>query len=458
MLAAFYSSVFTREPSGPIPEPKPQETIAAIHNTIFSEARIKKKLTTLNTSKLPGPDNLHWRVLKEVAQSIAKSIQQLFALTMNNGSLPLIWKRANVSLIFKKGKKQLASNYRPVSLTCILGKVQESILRDDIIAHMNANGLISKRQFGFLSGRSTILQLLHVMDEWTEILVAGGTIDVCYMDFMKAFDKVPHRRLITKLHIHGIQGKLLDWIHSFLEHRQQRVVINGQYSTWRNVTSGIPQGSVLGPLLLVIYINDLPDTVLSQVFLFIDDTKMYRQIQDASDRHTFQEDISKLQEWADKWLLRFHPDKCKLRTIGRDTPTEIYTMYFEDKVLIPMANVQSEKDVGVIFDLNMSFREDINSRATKANNIMGIIRRTYTYIDIQSFILLIKSLVRPHLEYGAPIWNPQLKRDIIDLENVQRCATRQIPALKGMSYQERLRRIRLPTLRYRWLRGDMIEA
>ena len=226
------------------------------------------------------------------------------------------------------------------------------------------------------------------MDEWTDILDAGGTIDVCYMDFMKAFDKVPHRRLITKLHNHGIQGKLLDWIRSFLEHRQQRVVINGQYSTWSNVTSGIPQGSVLGHLLFVIYINDLPDTVLSQVFLFADDTKMYHPIQDASDRHTFQEDIPKLQEWADKWLLRFHPDKCELMTIGSDTPTEHYTMYSEDKGLISMANVQSEKDVGVIFDLNMSFREDINSRATKANNIMGIIRITYTYLDIESFKLL----------------------------------------------------------------------
>ena len=325
---------------------------------------------------------------------------------MNKGSLPLIWKRANVSPIFKKWKKQLASNYRLVSLTCILCKVQESKTRDDIIADMNANGLISKRQFSFLSGHSTILQLLHVMDEWTDILDAGGTIDVCYMDFMKAFNKVPHRCLIAKLHSHGIQGKLLDWIHSFLEHRQQRVVINGQSSTWRNVTSGIPQGSVLGPLLFVIYINDLPDTVLSQVFLYVDNTKMYHQIQDAGNRHTFQEDISKLQEWADKWLLRFHPDKCKLMTIGRDTPTDHYTMYSEDAGLIPMASVQSEKDVGVIFDLNMIFREDIYSRATKANSIMGIIRRTYTYRDIESFKLLFKSLVRPHLEYGTPIWNP----------------------------------------------------
>ena len=308
------------------------------------------------------------------------------------------------------------------------------MIRDDIIAHMNTNGLISKRQFGFLSGRATILELLYVMDEWTDILDAGGTIDVCCMDFMKAFDKVPLRSLITKLQNHGIQGMLLDWIRSFLEHRQQRVVINGQYSTWRNVRSGIPQGFVLGPLLFVIYISDLHETVLSQVFLFADDTKMYRQIQDASDRHTFQLDISKLQEWVDKCFLRFHPDKYNLMTIGRDTSTDYYTMYSEDKGLVPMANVQSEKDVGVIFNLNMSFREDINSRATKANNIMGIIMRTYTYLDIESFKLLFKSLVRPHLEYGAPIWNPQLKRDITDIENVQRRATKQIPALKGMSY------------------------
>ena len=194
---------------------------------------------------------------------------------------------------------------------------------------------------------------------------------------MKTFDKVPHRHLIARLHSHGIQGKLLDWIRSFFEHRQQRVVINGQYSSWRNVTSGIPQGSVLGPLLFVIYISELPDTVLSQVFLFADDMKMYRQVQYASDRHTFQEDISKLQEWADKWLLRFHPDKCKLRPIGRGIPTDHYTMYSDDKRLIPMTNVQNEKRVCVIFDRNMTFREDINSPANKANKIMGIIKRTY---------------------------------------------------------------------------------
>ena len=458
VLADFYSSVFTNEPPGPVPEPRAQDVNSTLETSIFSENRIKKKLSALNTSKSPGPDMLHSRVLKEIAPAIVKPLQWIFSSTMHSGKLPSIWKQANVSPIFKKGKKQHASNYRPVSLTCILCKVQESMIRDDIIAHMNANQLISSRQFGFLSGRSTILQLLHVVEEWTEILDGGGSINVCYMDFMKAFDKVPHRRLIAKLRSYGIHGNLLNWIQSFLEGRQQRVVINGQYSSWREVTSGIPQGSVLGPLLFVIYINDLPDTVLSRVFLFADDTKIYRQILSQQDHFTFQDDITKLQEWADKWLLRFHPDKCKMLSIGNAEPDFQYTMYTEDQSTVPLSYVQSEKDVGVIFDTKLTFREDLSTRATKANNIMGVIRRTYTYLDIETFRLLFKSLVRPHLEYGAPIWNPKLKCDIATLENVQRRATRQIPALKGKSYPERLQCLKLPTLRFRRLRGDMIET
>ena len=211
--------------------------------------------------------------------------------------------------------KTKASNYRPVCLNCILCKIQESMIGNDIIAHMSTNSPVSNRQFGFISGQSTILQLLQVIEEWTNILDSGGNMDVCYMDFMKAFDMVLHWRLMAKLQSYGIGDKLLNWIRSFLENRQQRVAVNGQFSSWRRVTSGIPKGSVLAPLLFVIYINDLPDTVLSQVFLFLDDTKMYRHIHKEQDHITFQEDIARLQEWADKWLLKFHPKKCKLLTI-----------------------------------------------------------------------------------------------------------------------------------------------
>ena len=324
---------------------------------------------------------------------------------MEKRKLPTIWKRANVSPIFKKGNRQLASNYRPVSLTCILCKLQESMLKDDIIAHMNANGLMSNKQFGFRSGRSTILQLLHVVEEWTDILESGGTIDVCYMDYMKAFDKVPHRRLLEEVKSFGIDGDILVWIKSF----------NGKHSSWREVTSGIPQGSVLEPLLFVLYINDLPDTAISQVFLFADDTRLYRQIWNDSDHKIFQDDISKLQSWADDWLLKFHLDKCKILGVVKKELTHQYYMTKDDHSQVALSRVQDEKDVGVTFDEDMTFRKDINTRANKANSIMGIIRRTYTYLNPQSLKLLFKSLVRPHLEYGAPIWNPRLKRDLTKL-------------------------------------------
>ena len=239
---------------------------------------------TLKTSKSLGTDQLHHRILKEISHAITKPLQQIFTLSMDKNKLACIWKKANVSPIFKNGKKQSASNYRPVNLTCILCKLQESLIRDDIVAHMEANGLISKRQFCFMSGRPTILQLLHVMDEWTDILDSGGTIEVCYMDFMQAFHKVPHKRRLAKIKSYGIEGNILKCIKEFLENWQQRVIVNGNYSDWSKVTSGIPQGSVIVPLLFVLYINDLPDCIPSQVFLFEDDTKMFGHIQNSDDQ------------------------------------------------------------------------------------------------------------------------------------------------------------------------------
>ena len=186
---------------------------------------------------------------------------------------------------YKKGKKTVPQNYRPVNLTCILCKIMESIIRDHVIDHMTTNKLFSDKQFGFISGRSTTLQLLHVVTIWCEILDEGGTIDVIYCDFMKAFDKVPHRRLLFKIERYGITENVHGWIKSFLTGRTQCVSINNVYSEPAAVTSGIPQGSVLGPILFVININDMLEVVDkdSQVFLFADDTKVFRQIRNDND-------------------------------------------------------------------------------------------------------------------------------------------------------------------------------
>ena len=170
---------------------------------------------------------------------------------------------------YKNGHRQMTGNYRPVSLTSVVCKVLESIVQERVIIHMKSNMLFSNKQFGFIGWRSTTLQLLRVIDKWTEILDNGGSIDVIYFDFMKAFDKVSHSRLILKLKSYGIGGVLLDWLKAFLTDRKQRVGVNDEYSKWTEVPSGVPQGPVLGPVLSVVYINDLPDKVTGDYVVYV---------------------------------------------------------------------------------------------------------------------------------------------------------------------------------------------
>jgi len=283
---------------------------------VFEEKEVKKLLNELNPNKSKGPDCLHPKALKELQSVLTKPLTRIFNASKEEAKLPEIWKIGNVVALFKKGDKSDPGNYRPVSLTSIACKMMEKLVRNQIVEHIKRNKLLSKKQFGFISGRSTTLQLLLVLDHWTEILDNGGSIDSVYMDFMKAFDKVPHRRLIKKMKHYGIGEKTLNWVQDFLSNRKQKVSVNGMDSTTHNVTSGIPQGSVLGPILFVIYINDMPDCVAATAYLFADDTKLYKEIKSPEDSNSLQRDLDSLQEWSNTWLLKFHPNKCKVMTVS----------------------------------------------------------------------------------------------------------------------------------------------
>ena len=320
------------------------------------------------------------------------------------------------------------------------------------------NKLITDKQFGFLGGRSTLLQLLHVMEDWTKILDDGGNIDVVYCDFMKAFDKVPHTRLLSKLESYGIQDPVLSWIRSFLTGRSQKVVVNGSKSKPAEVRSGIPQGSVLGPLLFVIYINDLPDAIgneNSHIYMFADDTKVYRKIQKEADTEALQSDIKAMYDWSNKWLLKFHPEKCQVMRIGNKTSPPLKEYYMENH---PLSYSSCEKDIGVFVDDKLRFREHIENKVKKANSLTGIIRRTFDYMDKDIFNCSYKALIRPNLEYANQAWSTHYNRDKETLESVQRRATKLVPGLAELPYSERLKALNLHTLSYRRLRGDMIEC
>ena len=454
ILAEFFSSVFTVEPQEDVPSLEIRSVLHEWSNVSVRSEDIEKILKGLKPDKSPGLDNLQPRLLKELSTELSKPLALIFSRSIQDRRVPEDWKKAKISAIFKKGNKAMAGNYRPVSLTSIVCKVLERVIRDRIIEHMEMNSLFTSKQYGFMSGRSTALQLLRVLDEWTEALDEGAGIDCIYMDYMKAFDTVPHRRLLKKLEAYKIGNDTIEWIENYLNGRTQQVSVNGTTSKWHRVTSGIPQGSVIGPLLFVIFINDLPDIVESTVYLFADDTKIFKLINTRDDKETLQRDLNRLTEWSETWLLRFHPEKCKQMHIGRHNPDPEYTFKLLNKTL---ELVEQEKDIGVVIDSNLSFDNHISEKVKKANSMFAIIRRIFYHLDEKTFTPLYKSLVRVHLDYASSVWAPYKAKYIDQIEGVQRRATKQLPGMSNLSYPERLRKLKLPTLSYRRIRGDMIE-
>ena len=460
-LNKFFASVFVDEPSGQIPTME-MRTTSNKSRVEITEEIIRKKLEQLNISKSPGPDSMHPRVLKELSPIICRPLNIIFNTSLNTGKLPSVWKEANVCAIFKKGARNQCTNYRPVSLTSVACKVMESIIRDDVMNYLMENHLFSKYQYGFIPKRSTVLQLLNVLDKWTEALDCGRSVEVAYMDFQKAFDTVPHKRLINKLSSYGLSGTLLDWLKDFFTNRKQAVRVNGAISRPTAIRSGIPQGSVLGPILFVLFINDLPDSTAAETYLFADDTKIFSMAHDKNSS-VLQEDLKKLQDWTDRWLLKFHPDKCKHMSIPRHQETALpNTLYLTvdeiGNLHSELKKVQEEKDLGMIIDHNLNSETHINSIVNRGNRTMGIIRRTFDKLEPKVFLPLYTTLVRSTLEYGQAIWSPFRKGLIKKLESVQRTATRKVNGMANLTYPERLRKLKLPSLRFRRMRGDAIET
>jgi hypothetical protein len=467
VLNDFFCSVFTREADLPDSATCQEREFAQELTSIeISEEDVLKKLNRLKTDKSPGPDGLHPKVLFETRDFIYKPLSIILQQSMETGTVPCDWKIANVSPIFKKGDKKSPGNYRPVSLTSIICKLCESIIRDKIMNHMENNNLFSSQQYGFRPRRSCTTQLLEVFDTWTKFVDEGQPVDTIYLDFSKAFDTVPHQRLGTKLQSYGIKGKILKWIMTFLgakteesdhTYRKQRVSYHSHKSDWKDVISGVPQGSVLGPVLFLIFINDLPDVVQGLVKIFADDTKLFNGVTCEEDSKQIQLDLDHLCDWSRKWSLYFNASKCKVLHIGRTNPKYTYWMTSSDS-REEIKEDSEEKDLGVTFDASLKFSKHIINCVNKANRITGLIKRSFDFMDKEMFATLYKSLVRPLVEYATPVWSPYLKKDIRLLEKVQRRATKIVPVCKNLDYSQRLLELGLPTLEYRRDRYDMIQV
>ena len=289
VLAKAFGSVFVREPEGLPDDGASMSSGDDVLNDIeFNHTQVKYELENLNCFKRFGPDGIHPKLLKSLSGDcdFVNALVKLFSVCTDTSTLPSIWKSANLSALFKNGSKTDPLNYRPVSLTCVICKVFEKIVRSFIVDFVENK--VSKHQHGFVKGKSCLTNLLETVDCVIDLLDEGAPVDILYFDFKKAFDRVPHKRLIYKLKCMGIQGKVLNVISDFLMNRLFRVCVEGNFSNFMKVLSGIPQGSVLGPLLFILFINDLPDCIKSFIKIFADDLKI---IANSADTDTIENDL-----------------------------------------------------------------------------------------------------------------------------------------------------------------------
>ena len=451
ILNKFFASVFTDEDCLSLQPSQTRRTMKILDDILIVEGDVLHAIEKIKVNKTPGPDKISPRILKEVKHQISKPLSILFNKSLSVGKVPLDWKSANVTPVFKKGDKSQPGNYRPISLTSVVCKLMETIIRDNMVKFFEENNIINNSQHGFRSKRSCLTNLLDFFHYIFDVYDESRSVDVIYLDFQKAFDKVPHKRLISKLLAHGISGNIQNWIEDWLSERKQRVVLNGVSSIWLSVKTGVPQGSVLGLVLFLIYFNDIDDGITCKISKFADDTKIASKVTTAFDKETLQSDLDRLACWASKWQMKFNVEKCKVLHIGSNNDHVQYSMNGQQ-----LSTVSKEKDLGIIISNDLKPSQHCSEVFKTANKLVGFIGRAFDNKSEKS-LKLYNSLVRPHLEYCVQFWSPYYRKDIEKLERVQRRITKMIPRLRNIPYEERLKELNLFNLSKRRMRGDLIE-
>ena len=379
---------------------------------------VEKLLQKINTSKAIGPDNISNMILKNCAKQLAPGLSAIFQSSVNSGELPPDWVNAKISPVFKKGDVHLAENYRPVSLTSVCCKLLEHIICKHLLNHLERNNILTNLNHGFRSGFSCETQLLVTLNDFLHYHDKGHQTDVVILDFSKAFDTMPHEELLCKLDSYGITGPIHSWLRTFLTQRYMQVVIEGETSSKVPVESGVPQGTVLGPLLFLCHINDLPLSVTSKVRLFADDCLLYRTITSQQDHIALQKDLSELERWANKWGMRFNAKKCYIMSINCKS-THYYTLC--DHIL---KQVEENPYLGLTLTESLKWSSHITKITKKATTTLNFLRRNLKNFPQECRKTAYISLVRSILDYGSIVWDPYLKQDIEKLERVQKQAAR----------------------------------
>ena len=453
LLSKFFQSQFTTD-NNILPDIHPRTTDAGISNIVFTPLLVSRIIKKLNVRSAGGPDGIPSLFFKNTCASLCQPVAFLFQILFNEGCLPPIWRQAFITSIYKKGDSTLPSNYRPISLTCTICKIMESIIKDQLMSYLLSKGLINKHQHAFIKKHSTVTCSLESTHDWAISIHSGFAVDAVYIDFSRAFDSVVHNKLLFKLNNLGITGNLLIFISSFLSNRLQCVVTEHCFSEWVPVLSGVPQGSVLGPILFILYIDDISTICFNSTVsynLFADDFKLYSKLTTDLDQASLQAALGRLQEWCTDWQMSINISKCHVLHLGKNNKHFHYYLYGN---LIDAR--QSVADLGVEIDSNLTFDAHINRIIGKAYSRVGVIYKGFASRDVRILKQAYITYVRPVLEYASSVWSPYLLKHINSIERVQKQFTKRIPSLSHLNYPERLAAINLEPLELRRLKADLV--
>jgi len=409
VLNNYLSNVSTND-DGVLPEfDRVAPANTEFNDVMFTPANVKRVLRKLKNKVSCGLDGLPPTLFKKLAPCLAFPLSVLYNNSMSVGRLPDEWKKAVITPIAKGGIASDPCNYRPISLTSVACKVMERIIVKQLSGYLHQHGLISKQQHGFLVGKSTSTNLLETLSDWTFAINNGDGVPVAYIDYAKAFDSVSHPKLIHKLKSYGISGNVLYWIENFLSARMQCTRVGNSVSSMQNLSSGVIQGSCLGPLLFVIYINDIVKLFDEHcvVKLYADDLKMYMYVNLPDCTTKFQGYLDRLATWSDAWQLTISCKKCSVLQVGKGGNNQVYCLASQ-----PIAAADTVKDLGVYVDKHLKFADHIQHIVTNASKRASLIHKCFISKDTPTKVHAFTVYVRPLLDYASYVWSPHLFKDI----------------------------------------------
>ena len=425
----------------------------------FCNDDISKIIKNLNPSKAHGFDGISIKMIKMCGESIVPPLSKIIRNAIKSGIFPDEWKKGNIVPVHKKANKQFIANYRPISLLPIFAKIFEKLIYNSLFEYFHTNNFLSANQSGFRTGDSCVFQLISITHELYKAFDANPSLETrgVFLDISKAFDKVWHEGLLHKLKCYGVDGELYKIIENYLKNRKQRVVLNGQHSSWKAINAGVPQGSVLGPLLFLIYINDLPENLISVAKLFADDTSIFSTVVDINkSTDDLNKDLSTINSWALQWKMSFNPDPNKQATevvFSRKLKPAVHPSLYLNAA--PVSNTLFQKHLGLILDKKLLFRDHLNEKITRCNKGIGLIKRLSKCLPRKTLLTIYKSFVRPHLDYADVIYDqPHNSSFCNKIESVQYNAALAITGcIKGTSKEKLYQELGIESLgNRRWYR------